>query len=150
MAYTFFTSFKKTLNKSSSRCMYRQMNSAKYVEKRCFRTPNLDRFRLCMPPVSFNFIGMITVFVHEFYRVVHCSVFIAMRLEFGVRFLAVRHYNCSRFNPVQSLYGNTYERMYRMYRQMNSAKYVEKRCFRTPNLDRFRLCMPPVSFNLLV
>ena len=100
MAYTFFTSFKKTLNKSSSRCMYRQMNSAKYVEKRCFRTPNLDRFRLCMPPVSFNFIGLITVFVHEFYRVVHCSVFIAMRLEFGVRFPAVRHYNCSRFNPV--------------------------------------------------
>ena len=70
----------------------------------------LRQIRLCMPPVSFNFIGMITVFVHEFYRVVHCSVFIAMRLEFGVRFLAVRHYNCSQFNPVQSLYGNTYER----------------------------------------
>lgn len=60
----------------------------------------LRQIRLCMPPVSFNFIGMITVFVHEFYRVVHCSVFIAMRLEFGVRFPAVRHYNCSRFNPV--------------------------------------------------
>ena len=27
----------------------------------------LRQIRLCMPPVSFNFIGMITVFVHEFY-----------------------------------------------------------------------------------
>ena len=43
----------------------------------------LRQIRLCMPPVSFNFIGMITVFVHEFYRVVHCSVFIAMRLEYA-------------------------------------------------------------------
>ena len=97
MAYTFFTSFKKTLNKSSSRCMYRQMNSAKYVEKRCFRTPNLGRFDFaCLQCPSILLVWSPSLF----YRVVHCSVFIAMRLEFGVRFPAVRHYNCSRFNPV--------------------------------------------------
>ena len=67
MAYTFFTSFKKTLNKSSSRCMYRQMNSAKYVEKRCFRTPNLGRFDFACLQCPSIFIGMINVFVHEFY-----------------------------------------------------------------------------------
>ena len=42
----------------------------------------LRQIRLCMPPVSFNFIGMITVFVHEFYRVVHCLVF-ASSLEYA-------------------------------------------------------------------
>ena len=34
-------SFRNTVNKSSFLCIYRNKNSAKYVEKRCFLTPNL-------------------------------------------------------------------------------------------------------------
>ena len=56
---------------------FRQMR-----EEKVLSNTKLRQIRLCMPPVSFNFIGMITVFVHEFYRVVHCSVF-ASSLEYA-------------------------------------------------------------------
>ena len=57
-------------------------------------------FHLRLSPVTFNFIGTVSLFVHKFLRVIHCSVCIAMLFEIAVRFPAVGYYNCSWFNPL--------------------------------------------------
>ena len=45
---------------------------------------------LCMPPMTFNIFGMVTVFVHKFSWMINSSVLITMCLRFWVRFQAIR------------------------------------------------------------
>ena len=48
--------------------------------------------------MTFNFIGMVTIFVRKFSWIINSLVFITMRLKFGVCFPAIRDNNCSRLN----------------------------------------------------